>query len=64
VLAELEVCVYTHTHTHTHMIVGVALSLSSSATKKGEGTEDVAQVVQHLPSKCKDLSSNPSTAKK
>jgi hypothetical protein len=25
---------------------------------------DVAQVVEHLPSKCKALSSNPSTAKK
>jgi hypothetical protein len=31
---------------------------------KAKRTGDVAQVVEHLPSKCKALSSNPNTAKK
>jgi hypothetical protein len=41
-----------HVHTHTH---------AHAKYKIGRG---VTQVVEHLPSKCTSLSSNPSTVKK
>jgi hypothetical protein len=60
----LKTHIHTHTHTHTHTHVHHYFNEDTVFSKTPLWGWGMTQVIKHLPSKCKTLSSNPSTTKK